>query len=912
MMPSSPTLALLEHESPQAARLAELASLAVRVDAGLLRRLRQRLLPDVDTEAESDLWFSAIVESRSADGFQILPDVLQELRERLATDRAVLKAVREVTAEAHARASPAIKLEETLNAIALERSPGWEQAIEDAFQPALHTLATGGSDARDIARWALRAGPRLHELVRSSTPGRSLLLAAPLILGTRPTVPVPTASAVPFDQLAQLASALPTGEPVRVGIAFVSTGLQFRQPSTLIQAIDLPRTQPLLVGIEWTSQGATHQRTAVPTPGVLVPLAGSPRSVTLTTLTGDQYRVTAEGTGGGEETLSPLPPQSLLRACKVLRIPGEDTATGVAFAVDGSVYLTCAEVLRHLPILAGADDTRFELLVNDLQTVKALRRTPSPSAAVLPLSSDRIRGAERAAVPALGPGDPRWIQVELDDAITATRRRAVIPHPGPDLLELPAWAIVGGPLVIGDTAVGIVMSVSVPTRGDDSMLVLDFITGSELEDALERGRKVLAARPADEPRPTVVQLWIATDGEGGLGYEFGSGDHRTTTRLPRSEIAIADALLKEWQPLSTAVPVQRLSDLLIPAPLRSALREAADVTLTVDEVTARYPWEVLQESNRSEPYGVRFGMVRSLERLVRRPVVATGRRALVIGDTTPTLAPLAEAGLEASSVRDLLESSGWRVDLLLKPKPREVLDAIFRESWSLVHIAGHGVQDHPTPDGVPISGVALDDGLFLTAREFESMKALPLFVCLNASNLGRLTPADADVARTDGYRRNSMFLSLLGLGVRVVIAPAWEPMDPDARALAEALYRGLVDGQPLTGAIREARRTVRASYPQTITWASYHCYGDASFTFASFAAENRAAPSSPRREARVNPPTPQARAVAPRKRAPAAVPATPHPPRSQSQPARGTKKSVSRSRSRSIRTSTKKKSTKKR
>ena len=54
-----PRLSMLDIESPGSARLAELASFAARIDTGLLRRLRQVLLPDADVGAESDLWFSA-------------------------------------------------------------------------------------------------------------------------------------------------------------------------------------------------------------------------------------------------------------------------------------------------------------------------------------------------------------------------------------------------------------------------------------------------------------------------------------------------------------------------------------------------------------------------------------------------------------------------------------------------------------------------------------------------------------------------------------------------------------------------------------------------------------------------------------------------------------------------------------
>ncbi len=49
---------------PDAFRLARLASLAVAIEPGLIRRLRLEFLKDADVGTEADLWFGSIVESR--------------------------------------------------------------------------------------------------------------------------------------------------------------------------------------------------------------------------------------------------------------------------------------------------------------------------------------------------------------------------------------------------------------------------------------------------------------------------------------------------------------------------------------------------------------------------------------------------------------------------------------------------------------------------------------------------------------------------------------------------------------------------------------------------------------------------------------------------------------------------------
>jgi len=55
----------LADTSPDAWRLARLASIAVRIEPNLLRRLRTELLREADVGVEADLWFSAIVESQA-------------------------------------------------------------------------------------------------------------------------------------------------------------------------------------------------------------------------------------------------------------------------------------------------------------------------------------------------------------------------------------------------------------------------------------------------------------------------------------------------------------------------------------------------------------------------------------------------------------------------------------------------------------------------------------------------------------------------------------------------------------------------------------------------------------------------------------------------------------------------------
>ena len=70
-------------QHPQAAALARLASLAVRVDASLLRRLRLQLLPRAEPGIEADLWFAGLHAAQGGGSLVFDPAVQQLLRTQL-------------------------------------------------------------------------------------------------------------------------------------------------------------------------------------------------------------------------------------------------------------------------------------------------------------------------------------------------------------------------------------------------------------------------------------------------------------------------------------------------------------------------------------------------------------------------------------------------------------------------------------------------------------------------------------------------------------------------------------------------------------------------------------------------------------------------------------------------------------
>ncbi len=77
-------VARVSEQAPDVVALAELASLAARIEPVLLRRLRLELLPSATTATEADLWSSPVVEAVSRDGIALDPDCARVLRQRVS------------------------------------------------------------------------------------------------------------------------------------------------------------------------------------------------------------------------------------------------------------------------------------------------------------------------------------------------------------------------------------------------------------------------------------------------------------------------------------------------------------------------------------------------------------------------------------------------------------------------------------------------------------------------------------------------------------------------------------------------------------------------------------------------------------------------------------------------------------
>lgn len=285
-----------------------------------------------------------------------------------------------------------------------------------------------------------------------------------------------------------------------------------------------------------------------------------------------------------------------------------------------------------------------------------------------------------------------------------------------------------------------------------------------------------------------------------------------------------------------------LFEMLLPNRLKELSPEQRDVVLLVDAVSARYPWELLEDrrSATRRPPAVAAGLLRQLRTPVFRAQPAYPQRAtaLVIGNPrvqSRAFADLPGAAAEARTVAAVLGRGGMSVTEATGQDAERILGALHQDGWRVLHLAGHGVHEHPLPPregeegaapAARVSGMVIGDGVFLTPGDVAQMREVPELVFLNCCHLGSVA-ASGDVDRV--ALAANLAVQFIEMGVRAVIAAGWAVDDAAARDFAEHFYARMLVGEEFGEAVRSARETTWDRHPDVNTWGAYQCYGDPGF-----------------------------------------------------------------------------------
>ena len=332
--------------------------------------------------------------------------------------------------------------------------------------------------------------------------------------------------------------------------------------------------------------------------------------------------------------------------------------------------------------------------------------------------------------------------------------------------------------------------------------------------------------------------------------------------LQQVETETVDGLVSEAVSRQTPDPqiANTLYELLLPTELKQDVQDADNLLLLLEPATARYPWEALaprDENGDPAPLALEAGMLRQFADPETRDArfsvrSAGGRYALVIGNPPADPAPtLPGAAAEARRVCEILSSPVdgtplfdvcslvWDDDggeaVGLPPVDNvdtwaDVVNAVYRHEYRIVHIAGHGVFDPAHPAH---SGLLIGPKRFLTAQTVAQLDAVPQLVFLNCCYSGAIEDAESERRRRGSVHllAASVARELMAIGVRAVVAAGWTVDDQGALAFAETFYGRMVgEGASFGDAVSAARQAAHdRTLPGAMTWAAYQCYGDPEF-----------------------------------------------------------------------------------
>ena len=241
-------------------RLAQVVSMAARVDWALLRRARLELLPGVDPGAEADLWAGPLVHSRGPDGFVLRAEVARWLQEKLAGDgdeQTRLEAAGALMLREHEHLPPALRLEERLTYWGLSRRYDEATLARELGQVVQALLDPG---RRPLTVWVERALDRMPDRVQHLAPAlvlrEAVLWWSDIGSRTRSDTPASPMRDV-WSRLIARRSDTPRPFLLRLagGVFEIAPKKQGEIPSTagpLPVEVAAPDTDPLFIEVGWT------------------------------------------------------------------------------------------------------------------------------------------------------------------------------------------------------------------------------------------------------------------------------------------------------------------------------------------------------------------------------------------------------------------------------------------------------------------------------------------------------------------------------------------------------------------------------------------------------------------------------------------------------------------------------------
>lgn len=337
---------------------------------------------------------------------------------------------------------------------------------------------------------------------------------------------------------------------------------------------------------------------------------------------------------------------------------------------------------------------------------------------------------------------------------------------------------------------------------------------------------------------------------------------RAEESLVTGQLQVADRFID--QATSTTATqdeiAETLFEMLLPNGYKELALDQSDRVLVLDEISARYPWELLKDrwGRNDKPMAVASGLLRQLktDTYRPRPPHPFDKIAFVVGNPAlPNDGKMGEyrfpeldgARREARAVEELLRNQGgYQVNPIIDRDAQSILTGLHADRYRILHLAGHGVHKFEivtrprNPDNCPacgqptapmtkrVSGMIIGENTVLTPGDIEQMRWVPELVFINCCHLGK-TDRQPGLGWKPGHLAANLGAQFIRMGVRAVVAAGWAVDDAAAEQFARAFYDRLLNGQALGEAVKAAREQIYVRFPGVNTWGAYQVYGDPAF-----------------------------------------------------------------------------------
>lgn len=321
-----------------------------------------------------------------------------------------------------------------------------------------------------------------------------------------------------------------------------------------------------------------------------------------------------------------------------------------------------------------------------------------------------------------------------------------------------------------------------------------------------------------------------------LVFNASTGSAREEQSNLFSSTQVLDQLIEDISTNNKWTPTlaQTVFELLIPNAFKEQLKRQGNINWILDEDTAAYPWELLQDttSRNAKPLCINSGMIRQMVTNSFRNKVQSvaADNALVVGDPKlfGFLPQLPGAIKEGKIVEQVLDDHDFEVTTIINGSASAITEALFGNVYKIIHLAGHGSYN---PDKPGETGMVIGQGIFLTSGTIAQMSSVPEFVFVNCCSLGKMQGMDNRF-----YQQRYKFAANIGTqliqnGVKAVIAAGWAVSDAAALAFTDEFYKQMFEGETFGEAVKQARAKVYEDFSDTNTWGAYQCYGDPFYRF---------------------------------------------------------------------------------